>query len=123
MSINMDLKKLFRQRLFLLCEETKRETGHTPQRLLNILNEVDIRDNNGWFLKIENLVQQNVNQPMKTEGIEYLYNMNDWKLSRFDLTIEAIIVENQDYRSLFDDKVIKACKTKLKNLGYNIKTP
>lgn len=117
-SLHLNLKELFRQRLFLLCDETKEETGHTPRRLRNILNEVDDKE---WFSEIRRLVLENVKDPYKIEGIEYLYNIKTGE-SFFHLTIEALIVENQDYRSLFDKKEIEACRDKLKELEYKIRT-
>lgn len=115
--IEEEKKNIFHKRLNLLCDETREKTGHNPQRLRNILNGVAKKE---WFSEIRRLVLENVADPYKIEGIEYLYDINTGE-SFFELTIEALIVENEDYRSLFSDKEIRACKDKLEKLEYKIK--
>lgn len=107
------LKGFFGDRLKLLCTETKEATGKYPSRLNDILQGV----HGEWFSQITALVENR-----KIKGIEYLFNEKTGE-SFFNLTIEAIVLENRDYRQLFSKEAIEACKYKLAELEYKIETP
>lgn len=49
-----------------------------------------------------------------TEGFTKL-----WELNRLDLTIEALVLQNE-YRELFDESDLKVCQERLGKLGYPI---
>jgi len=42
-----------------------------------------------------------------------------WERKRLDLTVEALVVENQKYHPLFSNQEIGICKKRLEDYGYN----
>ena len=41
-----------------------------------------------------------------------------WELGRLDLSVEAVVVQSSQFRSLFTEHEIEICKNRLREFGY-----
>lgn len=51
----------------------------------------------------------------------FLRLWNEGKNPRLDLSVEAAVVDNPRFHSLFDEKIIKKAKVRLRGCGYRFK--
>ena len=96
------LKKEFNNEVLQSVEDSKK-IGYVPTRFIQMLQQ---SDNNAYEV-VQRLVTKEA-----TSGLEKL-----WEHDRLDLSVEAIIVQPR-YQELFSDEIIKICKRKLKQFGY-----
>ena len=96
------LKKEFNNEVLQSVEDSKK-IGYVPTRFIQMLQQ---SDNNAYEV-VQRLVTKEA-----TSGLEKL-----WEQGRLDLSVEAIIVQPR-YQELFSDEIIKICKRKLKQFGY-----
>ena len=41
-----------------------------------------------------------------------------WELGRLDLTVEAMVIENPEFHTLFTDDELERCRQRLRDYGY-----
>jgi hypothetical protein len=56
-------------------------------------------------------------KPQPSDGYTAL-----WERKRLDLTVEALIMDNPEYQSLFDEKTFHTAKRRLQEYEYYSKT-
>lgn len=54
-----------------------------------------------------------IHSPKVSDGYTSL-----WELGRLDLTVEALIIDNEKYRPLFSDEEIAICRKRLQDYKY-----
>lgn len=94
----IEIKKLFRKRLELLSQETREKVYYTYLE--------EILSNSKWFEAVCTMLQNPT-----ADGFVRLVP------DHIDLTLEYIVINNEDYRKLFSSypEVIEACNFKLQN--------
>lgn len=100
-----NLKKKFFNEMKNIYLKADKECGYRPTRFLQMLSE------NGGVATAKSLI----NKSGGTEGFEKL-----WELKRLDLSVEALVI-NDNYRELFTDEEVDACKARLWEYGYRTK--
>ena len=103
----MKLEQDFTKFLLELADRTKKEThgNYNPTAFRGMVA------NDGGVETARKLI--NTSQP--SEGYITLATLNP---SRLDLTLEAQILENKKYHSLFTEKELKTCQNRLKDYKY-----
>ena len=80
-----------------------REIGYTPSIFLRMLHD------NGAVETARQLI--NASQP--SDGYTRL-----WELGRLDLSVEAVVHENEEWHGLFVEDELRRCKKRLADYGY-----
>lgn len=98
----------FTEAMFGIYRRAKDEAGYPANIFLKMLT-----DNHGIAT-----ARTLINAKQESEGYEALYQRG-----RLDLTVEALVVENLQWRILFTDDEIKRAEKRLKDYRYNFKRP
>ena len=93
----------FEQAMFDIYHRALKEAKYKASRFLDMLHE------NGGLLTAKMLI----NSPKVSDGYTAL-----WERQRLDLTVEAVIVENQKWHTLFTEEELNNCKKRLHSYGY-----
>lgn len=102
MDYKEDLKHKFNAEMFHIYEKAKTECKYNATRFLKMLNE------HGGIQTAKTLIHsKNI-----TLGLSKL-----WELKRLDLTVEALIVEN-DWGDIFSKEEIEIAKEQLERFNY-----
>ena len=99
------LEDEFTRYLFVLADRTYKETKYNPTAFKVMVEKY------GGVGAAKSLIRKN----RPSEGYIRLY-----ELKRLDLTIEAQILENEEWHSLFSEEELKMCKNRLRDYGYPI---
>ena len=98
-----DLKKQFDQAMLTIYQRAKSEVGYVASVFFRMLNE------KGGLQTAKYLI--NAAQP--SEGYTKLF-----ELGRVDLAVEAEVVENVRWHSLFSDDELRAARKRLSDYRY-----
>mgnify|MGYP000403214753 CR=1 FL=1 len=98
----------FHQAMVDLYHRAKDEAGYNATRYLQMVA------NNGGVETTRNLI----NSDAPADGYTELYLQG-----RLDLTVEALVVENEQWQSLFDPAEIEKARQRLKEYWYNPRAP
>jgi hypothetical protein len=90
-----------------IYQRAKSEVGYNATIFLRMLDE------RGGLSTVKHLV----NSPKPSEGYTRLY-----EFGRLDLTVEAMIVEDSRWHSMFMPEEITRAKARLKAYGYTLKS-
>ena len=96
----------FDQAMFSIYERAKKEAGYNALIFLRMLSE------NGGVQTARTLI--NATKP--SDGYTSLYEKG-----RLDLTVEAMVLENQIWHELFTSDELKKAKTRLQQYGYSFR--
>jgi hypothetical protein len=99
-------EKRFDMAMFGIYQRAKAEAGYNASIFFRMLNE------RGGLATARYLI----NSPNPSEGYTHLYERG-----RLDLTVEAMIVENAQWRELFTDQEIAKANRRLQDYGYKSK--
>ena len=102
--MNIVLEGQFHDAMLAIYVTAKREAGYNATRFLAMLN-----DHGG--VKTARLL---LDAPTVSDGYTAL-----WERQRLDLTVEAVILEDERFHSLFSDEQLKTCRTRLNQYGYS----
>ena len=104
--LNMDRAKLvseFEEAMFTIYQRALSEAGYKATRFLAMLNE------EGGIATASRLIHAaNV-----SEGYTAL-----WERGHLDLTVEALILDNERWHTLFSSKDLEVCAARLTEYGY-----
>lgn len=98
-----ELQARFKQEMINLYNQTVNETKYRPTYFLKMLHE------DGGVETARRLL--NTDKP--SEGYTKL-----WELGRLDLSVEAVIWENQEYQTLFTKEELKTVEKRLREYEY-----
>jgi hypothetical protein len=98
------LEDEFHDAMLAIYVTAKREAGYNATRFLGMLN-----DHGG--VKTARLL---LDAPTVSDGYTAL-----WERQRLDLTVEAVILENERFHSLFSKEQLKTCQARLNQYGYS----
>ena len=104
--LNMDRAKLvseFEEAMFTIYQRALSEAGYKATRFLAMLNE-----EGGIATAIRLIHAANV-----SEGYTAL-----WERGHLDLTVEAVILDNEKWHTLFSSKDLEVCAARLTAYGY-----
>lgn len=96
----------FDQAMFSIYERAKREAGYNASIFLRMLTD------NGGIQTARALIH--ATKP--SDGYTALYEKG-----RLDLTVEAMVLENQIWHELFTPDELKRAKTRLQQYGYRFR--
>ena len=102
--MTMTLEREFTMFLWRLADQIKKDTGYNPTAFRGMVEK------DGGQLAAKNLI--NRNRP--SEGYVRLF-----ELGRLDFTLEAQVLANKKYHSLFTEKELTICKRRLKDYEYD----
>ncbi len=97
------LEAEFDEAMMTIYRRAKTECRYTPSIFFRMLNE-----KRGLAT-----AKQLINALTESEGYTKLY-----ELGRLDLTVEAVIYENNKWHSLFTDEEITKCENRLASYNY-----
>lgn len=104
--LNMDRAKLvseFEEAMFRIYQRALSEAGYKATRFLAMLND------EGGIATANRLIHAtNV-----SEGYTAL-----WERGHLDLTVEAVILDNEKWHTLFSSKDLEICAARLAEYGY-----
>jgi hypothetical protein len=100
---NMDIKRRFDLAMYELYRRAKDEAHYNAIRYLHML------DANGGLATAHTLI----NGSTVTEGYTAL-----WERGRLDLTVEALIVENPEFHTLFTEAELRIAEKRLRDYHY-----
>lgn len=98
-----NLEKQFDQAMFDVYRRAKDEAGYTATIFLQMLTD------NGGLRTAKTLI----NAPKPSDGYTALYMRG-----RLDLTVEAVVIENERWHSLFDDDELASARKRLRKYEY-----
>jgi len=98
-----DIKNRFNLAMWGIYKSAKNEANYNATRFLQMLHE------NGGLETAHILI----NAPTVSDGYTAL-----WKRGRLDLTVEALILDNPEYHSLFTDDELRSAKNRLIDYQY-----
>ncbi len=101
--MNTDLKSRFNSAMWDLYNRAKHEAKYNATRYLEMLNKYGGLET-AYIL---------INSPKVSDGYTAL-----WERGRLDLTVEAFIWDNPEYRELFNDEQLKIVKKRLVDYRY-----
>jgi len=101
-----DLEKQFDQAMLTIYRRAKSEAKYTASIFFNMLNE------RGGLPTAKYLINSNT----PSEGYTRLY-----ELGRLDLTVEAVVVEEPRWHSLFTTEELAKARKRLADYGYKAK--
>lgn len=98
------LEKQFDQAMFEIYHKAKTEANYTATVFLRMLSD------RGGLSTAKYLV----NSDKPSDGYTNLYERG-----RLDLTVEAMIIENEKWHELFSEDELKKAKRRLRQYGYS----
>jgi hypothetical protein len=99
-----DISKQFDTAMFDVYRRAKSEAGYTATIFLQMVTD------RGGVATAKYLI----NAPKPSDGYTHLYDRK-----RLDLTVEALVVENERWHSLFTVEEISRARARLKAYGYS----
>lgn len=103
----MDIEKEFDQAMFKIYRRAKEEAGYNAVRFFQML----------YKKRGVQTAKDLINPDSPSDGYTAL-----WEKGRLDLTVEAMVVENEKWHELFTDDEIEKAKERLKEYKYKPKT-
>ena len=97
-----DVERRFGEAMFAIYREAK-DIGYTPSIFLRMLNE------KGALQTARQLI--NASQP--SDGYTRL-----WELKRVDLSVEAVVHDDEEWHELFTQAELQRCQKRLADYGY-----
>ena len=97
-----NIERRFSEAMFAIYGEAK-EIGYTPTKFFCMLNEL------GGL----QTARQLINAPQPSDGYTRL-----WELKRLDLSVEAVVHDNEEWHSLFTQAELDRCRRRLTDYGY-----
>ncbi|MDW5267183.1 MULTISPECIES: hypothetical protein [Acidobacteriaceae] len=97
------LSEQFDEAMFDIYRRAKSEAHYTATIFLGMLNA-----ERGLMT-----ARKLINAPKESDGYTAL-----WLKKRLDLTVEAVVLENEKWHQLFTPEEIEKCKTRLHRCGY-----
>ena len=94
----------FHEAMLDIYRKAQREEGYTASRFLQMVVE-------HGGLEAANIL---INADNVSEGYAAL-----WERGRLELTVEAVILDNEKFHSLFTGTQLIICETRLQQYGYN----
>jgi len=98
------LEDQFHDAMLSIYVTAKREAGYNATRFLAMLND------HGGVKTARILLEA----PTVSDGYTAL-----WERRRLDLTVEAVILDNERFHSLFSEEQLKTCRARLIQYGYS----
>lgn len=102
----MSLEAKFEAAMFDVYRRAKSEAGYNATIFLQMLS-----DRGGLAT-----ARQLINAPRPSDGYTQLFERG-----RLDLTVEALVIESPDWRSLFSDQELERARRRLADYGYSPK--
>ncbi|WP_018388549.1 hypothetical protein [Ancylobacter sp. FA202] len=99
----IDIEKLFDQAMFEVYRRAKIEAGYNATIFLQMLTD------NGGLRTAKTLI----NSPKPSDGYTALHLRG-----RLDLTVEAVVIEDERWHSLFDDSELARARKRLHDFQY-----
>jgi len=103
-----NLEAQFEQAMFTVYRRAKDEARYNATIFLQMLTD------KGGLQTAKTLI----NAPKPSDGYTAL-----WERGRLDLTVEAVVVENARWHSLFMPEEIKRARRRLREYGYEAQPP
>lgn len=103
MTVNNALEDAFHDAMLNIYNTAKHEAGYNATRFLSMLNE------HGGVKTARRLLDA----ATVSDGYTAL-----WEHGRLDLTVEAVILENTEFHSLFSERQLQTCRERLREYGY-----
>ena len=97
-----NVERRFSKAMFAIYDEA-REIGYTPSVFLRMLHD------KGAIETARHLI----NTPRPSDGYTRL-----WELGRLDLSVEAVVHDNEEWHGLFAEQELRRCKKRLADYGY-----
>ena len=98
------LEEEFYEAMCDIYRRAKRETKYNARRFIQMV------ERDGGLATARYLI----NAKNVSEGYTAL-----WELKRLDLTVEAMILKNEKYHSLFTEDELEICAERLRQYGYS----
>ena len=98
----IDTEHRFGEAMFAIYREAK-ELGYTPNIFLHMLSDKGTLET----------ARQLINTSKPSYGYTRL-----WELRRLDLSVEAVIHDNEEWHGLFTQDELQRCKRRLADYGY-----
>lgn len=98
-----NLESQFNQAMFKIYQRAKAEAGYNATIFLQMLTD------NGGLLTAKTLI----NAAKPSDGYTALYTRG-----RLDLTVEAVVIENELWHSLFNDDELARARKRLNDYQY-----
>ena len=97
-----DIERRFGEAMLAIYHEAK-EIGYTPSAFLQMLHA------KGGV----QTARQLINSPQPSDGYTRL-----WELRRLDLSVEAVVHDNEEWHSLFTQDELDKCRKRLTDYEY-----
>ena len=97
-----DVEHRFGEAMLAVYHEAK-EIGYTPNIFLRMLNEKGALET----------ARQLINAAQPSYGYTRL-----WEFRRLDLSVEAVVHDNEEWHSLFTKDELQRCQKRLADYGY-----
>ncbi len=97
-----DIERRFGEAMYAIYREAK-EIGYTPRIFHRMLCEKGAIET----------ARQLINAPQPSDGYTRL-----WELGRLDLSVEAVVHENEEWHELFAEDELRRCKKRLADYRY-----
>lgn len=97
-----DIEYRFGEAMFAIYREA-RKLGYTPSLFFRMLNDRGPHETARYL----------INTPNPSDGYTRL-----WELGRLDLSVEAVIHDNDEWHGLFTQDELQRCKKRLTDYGY-----
>lgn len=97
-----DNERRFGEAMLAIYLEAKK-IGYTPSIFHRMLNELGALQT----------ARQLINAPQPSDGYTRL-----WDLGRLDLSVEAVVHDNEEWHSLFTQDELDRCRKRLTDYGY-----
>ena len=101
--MSTSLEDQFHEAMLDIYRTAKSEAGYTATRFLTMLNE-------HGGVRTANIL---IDAPTVSDGYTAL-----WKRRRLDLTVEAMIIENERFHALFSEHQLRTCRERLDQYEY-----
>jgi hypothetical protein len=101
--MDIELTSAFDQEMVRVYERARSEAGYNASRFLQMIHEHGGLGTAKILLHARNV----------SEGYSAL-----WERNRLDLTVEAIILNNSKWHSLFSEEELDICRKRLADYGY-----
>ncbi|MCF6177975.1 MAG: hypothetical protein L3J63_01110 [Geopsychrobacter sp.] len=99
----MTLESEFHQEMLNIYRRAQSEANYNATRFLQMVAEIGGVETAHRLINSENV----------SEGYTAL-----WERGKLELTVEALILENHKFQSLFTEEQISTCAKRLKGYGY-----
>lgn len=97
------LEARFEHAMMDIYQRSVREVRYNPARFLEMLRSI------GAVATAKKLI----NAEVQSEGFARL-----WEEHRLDLTVEAVVVDNQEFHRLFTESELQRANERLDSVGY-----